>query len=90
MAHTPGPWGISGLDPRHVDTRGGQMCIDCTKSGPSKAVDAANARLVAAAPELLSALRAMLADGGVLSDPISRKQAQEKARAAITKAEGRS
>jgi hypothetical protein len=39
--------------------------------------------------ELSAALRKLLADGDSLSDPISRKQAQDEARAAISRAEGK-
>lgn len=49
----------------------------------------ANARLMAAAPELLSALRELLANGGPLSDPLSRKKSNERAKAAITAATSR-
>ena len=39
---------------------GGDMSIDCTRSGDTRAESNANARLIAAAPDLLAALEAML------------------------------
>jgi len=50
----------------------------------------ANARLIAAAPDLLEALEAVIAahDVGVLDDPIGWSAADTAARAAIAKAKG--
>jgi len=66
--HTPGPWKAICDNPRQVNRMamvatygGGGVCIDCTKSGDSYEMDCANARLIAAAPELLEALRAIVA-----------------------------
>ena len=59
--HTPLPWKQSQMDPRHVDTLGGRMCIDCSQSGASRYVDAANAAFIARAcnvhDDLLAALK---------------------------------
>jgi hypothetical protein len=61
MSHTPGPWTISGLHERYVgrlieDTPDGvptfeAVCILRERTGQTEA----NARLIAAAPDLLSA-----------------------------------
>jgi hypothetical protein len=50
----------------------------------------ANARLIAAAPELLAACKAMLESDGLIGNQPSVLQAVELMRAAINKAEGRS
>jgi hypothetical protein len=67
-AHTPGPWHAV-CDPEKtakrkrmalVATHSGNphdMAIDCTDSGKNYAEDCANARLIAAAPQLAEALR---------------------------------
>lgn len=70
--HTPGPWEAI-LDEKQPRRRGGvvagrmalvraggDMCIDCTHSGNNYEEDAANARLIAAAPDLLAALESLL------------------------------
>jgi len=99
--HTPGPWSISSMKSeltlydwilRHE--RGPLALI----SSPWIDDWEANARLIAAAPELLEALEAMLAadlyaDGeGVwafaIADTIEGAEAVSKARAAIAKATG--
>lgn len=66
-AHTPGPWAWSGT-PGHseLSAAGGQKVIDyAAYEGMWLAAydderDAANARLIAAAPDLLKALRGMV------------------------------
>lgn len=77
MSHTPGPWGVKrGQSCLHVVSADDSMhtgCISFSGNG------AANARLIAAAPELLSALKLMVEHYG---DPL------KVARAAIAKAEG--
>ena len=61
-AHTPGPWKvvdkIDGRKPRSMAlvAAGGDMSIDCTRSGDTRAESNANARLIAAAPDLLAEL----------------------------------
>lgn len=85
--HTPGPWVVTGYDEEFQDQINIQnerldyfvaAALDC------KAV-VANARLIAAAPDLLEALQALLADPG---RDFIRSSAWDKARAAITKATG--
>lgn len=68
VRHTPGPWEaiLDAKQPRRrgnvVASRmalvraGGDTCIDCTHSGDTYDEDSANARLVAASPEMLWAL----------------------------------
>lgn len=95
--HTPGPWrveqettGIWGAcDPSDNSTRGmGYPIAECRTtpsgrwaSGPDYDEAEANARLIAAAPDLLAALEHILA--GALSLP---RFAEDEARAAIAKA----
>lgn len=94
--HTPGPW-VAQID-KHIKRGrkplprmalvmvGGGQAIDCTYSGVDFEESAANARLIAAAPEMLEALKAALGfleDEGVLGD------LPDEMRAAIAKAEGR-
>jgi hypothetical protein len=79
--HTPGPWRVS-KDTQSVVSRDAYICrARMMRLGQG----VANAYLIAAAPELLDALKDML-EGG-LEGPTS--QAIEAARAAIAKAEGR-
>jgi hypothetical protein len=97
--HTPGPWVAHCDDPRSkngmalvVAHKGrGTMSIDATRSGASFAEDCANARLIAAAPDLLAALREIVrAEWTTVSlqgmTPQHRARL-ESARAAIAKAE---
>lgn len=67
-----------------VTTPHARMSIDCTDSGATYQEDCANARLVAAAPDLLDALKALLA----ISE-IPACVTRELALTAIAKAEGR-
>ncbi len=84
--HTPGPWindgdGIvwSESDPIYG------WIADCRNGAQD-----ANARLIAAAPDLLEALRSMLSEFSVMASPATAGEiaACEAARAAIAKAEG--
>ena len=82
MKHTLGSWIIEG---RSIQGKcfAGTYCNICDKvRGGSPEESQANARLIAAAPELLEALREVVA----LSD--RKHDAWDKAKAAITKAEG--
>jgi hypothetical protein len=102
MKHTPGPWEVSrnnaGAIPLHfqppeVFGRGGNCCVASNLgNGPESE---ANARLIAAAPELLEALQECLTDDGAACYR-SREYAEKRiryidtiARAAIAKSEGR-
>jgi hypothetical protein len=91
-AHTPGPW-IVDLEYR-VDAEGNMDGADqvCAETGHTVAFIStgmhedehhANAHLIAAAPEMYAALKAMLEQKGFYGGVFDR------ARAAIAKAEGR-
>jgi hypothetical protein len=102
--HTPGPWTVT--DDWYIGHAHGGGTFAEVKSCarvPTQAHDEhrANARLIAAAPEMLAALRAILAepygcslcDSGKPRNPSKGHQADcpfEAARAAITRAEGKS
>lgn len=93
--HTPGPWVID------HETRPAEVCCIYGTNHPNSFVyvrgalgywsadrdeNMANATLIAAAPELLEALRELLAEAedGIATSPLARS----KARAAIAKATG--
>ena len=92
--HTPGPWAISQSHgfrtgaPVNAYTINGACGTVATTPNPNVADNAANARLIAAAPDLLDALRRVLrhipADAGCasMSDDLHR------ARVAIARATG--
>lgn len=90
--HTPGPWHIARFDATTVEIRSERGLI-VAEVGNTSTEDDANARLIAAAPELLSALQ-RIADrnltylsGKVMGDQISYEDVAA-ARAAIAKATG--
>ena len=94
--HTQGPWRINKYGSIGAGERGTEPIVAIVE--PFYSVDrrhgdhAANARLIAAAPDMLEALTALLArfdDNPELSELIGRVEI-ERARAAIAKAEGRS
>jgi hypothetical protein len=98
-AHTPGPWQAIIPSKRQktdvtamvATTAGpGSMAIDCTKSGTTRDEDAANARLIAAAPELLAALKDCFAYCERDMDGDEDSTLLKMASAAIAKAEGKS
>jgi hypothetical protein len=102
--HTPGPWKAQMIDGR-MGVTANHMCSfpgmrydicervggDCTAK-PTKGTPEANARLIAAAPELLEALQRVVSDwvhpydGGEYED--GEMPALDQARAAIAKATG--
>ena len=84
--HTPGPWTFIPADefwvkPAIQRGKEGGMVIE----GLSAASEEADARLIAAAPDLLSALNAMLTHMGMDEDEWN-KPTFDQARAAIAKA----
>jgi hypothetical protein len=89
--HTPGPWHCDG----GVQVRTGQFLAICeAMASPNRSIDAAraNARLIAAAPELLEALRLFVSvcDTAPPTELMaSIGSACKQARAAIAKAEGK-
>ena len=86
-AHTPGPWTISGAST--IKTLGGNKTYIASIAKNDRP---ANARLIAAAPDLLEALKALqrqALQGNARGDEWM-DEALELTRAAIAKAEGRS
>jgi hypothetical protein len=64
MGHTPGPWALMGSMPTNVLAMSGMRVARCDFDGDFEHPEAhANARLVAAVPEMLNALRE--ADAGL-------------------------
>jgi hypothetical protein len=59
--HTPSPWKAEGWENIVVNSVNGNTLVACPGDGPNTPLEEikANARLIAAAPELLEALRAM-------------------------------
>ena len=81
--HTPGPWVI-----RETDEYSEKLSIQ-TDEYYVALVDfshdqTANARLIAAAPDMMEALESML----MARDTVEREEARREARAAIAKAKG--
>ena len=80
--HTPGPWGVTRLQGvEYVTIDGGRVSVarvSALKTGE------ANARLIAAAPELLAALELAL----IAIDEDAAPKVAGMARAAIAKARG--
>lgn len=93
--HTPGPWRVGPVDDTVVTDADGKevAAIDGDYNSPDEWPRMeANARLIAAAPELLGALRFILAfyePGQTYLDTNAWKQAEASARRAVAKAEGR-
>lgn len=91
--HTPAPWRLSNEDGLPiVDANGNPLCYmeAYYPDGDSEVINRHNARLIAAAPELLEALKERVIaeekeahEAGEIDTPWL-----EKARAAIVKAEG--
>jgi hypothetical protein len=93
-AHTPGPWAISELQPSYVvgpqpDFNVVAAVAEFDKYGRVDLAfknGAANARLIAAAPDLLTALKRLMEYSSVRNAVDTEHQ--EMADAAIAKAEG--
>jgi cytosine/adenosine deaminase-related metal-dependent hydrolase len=102
--HTPGPWEIGSINKRDknlwwaaVFTPKNTGKFHTPRAGEALGVDReeceGNARLIASAPEMLEALRAMVArapfiDQSVTEDGLANCEALLKARRAIRHAEG--
>ena len=95
MSHTPGPWVIIGRSIYQVEEVGGREVVhgNGIKGRDDANEAAANARLLAAAPELLEALKWAIhhvENVFALAGPHDRELPQlEHARAAIAKVKGR-
>ena len=87
--HRPGPWGLMAGMPTNVLDNGGLRVARCDYDGDFDATSAhANARLIAAAPDLLAALQAMNACLSIPSSHLQWTEANAFACAAIAKATG--
>jgi len=95
--HTPGPWVVDAGKPLMVLAENGGFAVLISEAGRKvTTTDKANARLIAAAPDLLEALREMLAAGKFCIDTnddalamLRFGKANDAANAAISKAQGR-
>ena len=93
--HTPGPWRLEvGVNTGWFDIRGpkgiGDVLLAQRPAWPDRAAESvANARLIAAAPELLAVVDRMLLTHGCDLPPAECADCRD-ARLAIAKAEGRS
>ena len=89
--HTPGPWNFakSDIDGRYSIYGNGPLAY-CGDTGAVNGDGEANARLIAAAPDLLVALKALVgeADLGEVDLDDDDRAKLEQARAAIAKATG--
>lgn len=103
ITHTPGPWKVA---TRLYSEKRGVICVEhaCWDAldvimphwANSETPDEhfANARLIAAAPDLLAACKSVVGSGYYMTDPLNApqdyvgKMAIENVRAAIAKAEG--
>jgi hypothetical protein len=89
--HTPGPWQAkAGLSRWNVTTTGQPRTFNIAAINTDRPEQAANARLIAAAPELLEALEACAEYGAITweHDPESEPTCYQQARAVIAKATG--
>lgn len=88
--HTPGPWKVSSLAPLNICKDNGTLIADCCNAWQSfDGEREANARLIAAAPDLLAALETLANIAAVFPNELHEKhQDIIDARAAIAKAKG--
>ncbi len=98
MKHTPGPWQVNHNDPLHVcdadgESRGCSPIAFVQVANDGRWAARANARLIAAAPDLLEALQSVLftleqeGDSSVIA-PAYRAHLAAEIRAAIRAATG--
>jgi hypothetical protein len=97
-AHTPGPWHARQWQCRAVtsvgrisdNALGFEQIAECSANGRqvSTEQEEADARLIAAAPELLEALEDLIDAHAVPSTACKERGAYDKARAVIAKATG--
>lgn len=97
--HTPGPWKIHPYinnfggrnETKDVGPSGRAVCeVFGAFEAPFGAESEANARLIAAAPEMLEALRTLVAAISYNQNPDTLLRESEFAREVIAKAEGKS
>jgi len=96
VRHTPGPWVIDANDRYHVESPDGSalpwsIATISGSAGPGTNRSEANARLIAAAPDLLAALEKLLSyNEAIMADRINYRPEDHAsvARAAIAKATG--
>ena len=97
--HTPGPWKLDTHGAHPEDAIGGDITGPNSehianlpnygqKSGLTKARFLHNAHLIAAAPELVAAVKRLVEYGDVFSYGRTERNPREQAREAIAKAEG--
>ena len=93
MSHTAGPWTIDFDEGNGFEIYAATPATLCVcKRGQHPRIPevmAANARLIAAAPELLEALKLILTNTASGSTNHLCKRDEDRARAAIAKAEGK-
>jgi hypothetical protein len=95
MHHTPGPWQVNSNDPLHVcdadgESRGCSPIAFVQVGNDGRWTAKANARLIAAAPDLLEALKeAFQAFAHDADGPVWADSTIAKARAAIRAATGK-
>lgn len=93
--HTPGPWGINGgktyTNEISAKSPRGKIWVIARTTGSKvgREQDNANAHLIAAAPELLAALKLALSFVPAFTTADFGAEAARQIRAAIAKAEGR-
>lgn len=98
MKHTPAPWKAGARSVSAPETED-RLGLDCRLYGGNAGDNRANARLIAASPDLLAALRRLIAaldahatvhaaDGDDVARMLEYAQAEDAARAAIAKATG--
>ena len=83
MTHTTGPWkAVAGLSRWNVTTSNGPRTFNICAVSTDRMEQAENARLLAAAPDLLAALRLM----GTAANWAAHESAMIEVRAAIARA----
>jgi len=95
IKHTPGPWSVEiNRESNILDSAGNRVAVACQTCWPDEGTDRIddNARLIAAAPELLAALQALMAldvKGHALADRLqfsdSGRALLDQCRAALLK-----
>lgn len=86
IAHTPGPWQVRDTDTRTA-IKAGRRTVAYVQISVA---EYDNACLIAAAPDLKTALQECIFAFGSFPDGARERHAIELARAAVAKAEGRS